>query len=95
AVKEVDWKGDFAKIHMLPVHLFTKISLEGDTLRYATLKFDWVKQLRVDKKLAVRHEVQEDMTILTASTEELQDFLRKHAADPDAFQPPTELKRKK
>jgi len=95
-IKEVDdWKGNFAKFHLLPIHLLTKITLEGDTLRYATLDFSWAKELRKQKKLSIRHEVQDDMTVLTAPTKELQEFVRKHAAEKDAFQSPTELKRKK
>jgi hypothetical protein len=94
-VKELDWKGNFAKFHLLPAHLFTKITLEGDTLCYATLNFDWVKPLCEKKKLTLSHDIVNDMIVLTAPTNELQDFVRKHAAEKDVFQSPTELKRKK
>lgn len=94
-VDDVDLKGDFAKFHLLPVHLFTKITLNGDTLTYATLNFDWLKKLREEKKLTIRHEVMNDMVVLTAPTKDLQEFLRKNANNTDAFQKPTELKRKK
>lgn len=93
-VEDVDLKGDFAKFHLLPVHLFTKITLAGDTLTYATLNFDWIKKLREENKLTIRHEVMNDMVVLTGATKELQEFLRKNAANTDAFQKPTELRRK-
>ncbi|MBI5396432.1 MAG: hypothetical protein HZA91_14150, partial [Verrucomicrobia bacterium] len=94
-VKDVDLKGNFAKFHLLPAHLFTKITLNGDTLSYATLNFDWIKKQNEAKKLALRHEVIEDIVVLTAPTKELQEFLRKNAGNADAFQKPTELKRRK
>jgi len=94
-VKDVDLQGDLAKFHLLPVHLFTKITLANDTLTYATLNFDWLKKLREERKLALRHEMMNDGIVLTAPTKELQEFLRKHAGHPDAFQPPTALNRKK
>lgn len=94
-VEDVDLKGDFAKFHLLPVHLFTKITLAGDTLTYAPLNFDWLKKLREENKLAIRHEVMNDLVVLTAPTKELQEFLRKNTGNADAFQKPVELKRKK
>ncbi len=94
-VKDADLKGDFAKFHLLPAHLFTKITLSGDTLTYAALNFDWIKKQNEAKKLALRHEVIEATVVLTAPTKELREFLRKNAGTADAFQTPVEFKRKK
>jgi hypothetical protein len=85
----------FTSCHMLPVHLFTRITLDGDTLTYATLDAEWMKKQHAEKKLAIRHELVNDTVVLTASTPEIREFLRKNAGNPDAFQKPTELKRKK
>ena len=85
----------YPKCHLLPVHLFTKIEIEGDVLRYATLSFDWIKKGIEQKKITLRHEITKDMTFLTASTKELQEFVRAHADEKDAFQEPKELRRKK
>jgi hypothetical protein len=93
-VRDLDLKGSFAAFHLLPAHLFTKITLSGDTLSYATLNYNWVEKLGGEKKLAIRHETVKDLIVLTASTTELQQFLREHASDKDAFQTPIELKRK-
>jgi hypothetical protein len=85
----------YPKCHLLPVHLFTKITIEGDKLSYATLSFDWIKKCLDQKKLTLRHEAMKDMTFLTASTKELQEFVRAHADEKEAFQEPKELRRKK
>jgi len=85
----------YPKCHLLPVHLFTKITIEGDVLRYATLDFGWIKKGIEQKKITLRHEAMKDMTFLTASTKELQEFVRAHADEKDAFQDSKELRRKK
>lgn len=88
-------KNDYPKFHLLPVHLFTKISIEGDVLRYATLDFGWIKKCIEQKKITLRHEALKDMTLLTASTKELQEFIRAHADEKEAFQDLKELRRQK
>lgn len=88
-------KHPYPKCHLLPVHLFTKITIEGDVLRYATLDFEWIKNGIEKKKITIRHEAMKDMTVLTASTKELQEFVSAHADEKDAFQTPKELRRKK
>ncbi|MBI5686460.1 MAG: hypothetical protein HZC54_15415 [Verrucomicrobia bacterium] len=85
----------YPKCHLLPAHLFTKIEIEGDVLRYATLHFDWIKKGLEQKKITIRHEAVKDMTFLTASTKELQEFVLAHAGEKDAFQEPKELRRQK
>ncbi|MCX6899735.1 MAG: hypothetical protein NT105_13680 [Verrucomicrobia bacterium] len=85
----------YPKCHLLPVHLFTKISIEGDVLHYATLDYGWIKKGIEQKKITLRHEAMKDMTFLTASTKELQEFVLVHADEKDAFQTPKELHRKK
>ena len=86
---------EYPKFHLLPAHLFTKISIEGDVLRYATLNIEWIKKGIEQKKITLRHETVNDMTVLTAPTRELQEFIRAHAGEKDAFQEPKELRRKK
>lgn len=88
-------KNDYPKFHLLPVHLFTKISIEGDVLRFATLDYGWIKKGIEQKKITLRHEKLKDMTLLTASTQELQEFIRAHADEKEAFQDPKELRRQK
>lgn len=90
-----DVKNDYPKFHLLPAHLFTKVSIEGDVLRYATLHIEWLKKGIEQKKITLRHEAVDDMIVLTAPTKELQDFIRAHADEKDAFQEPKELRRKK
>ena len=90
-----DTKNEYPKFHLVPVHLFTKISIEGDVLRYTTLNMEWIKKGVEQNKLVIRHETVNDTVLLTASTKELQEFVRAHADEKDAFQEPKELHRQK
>ena len=86
-------KTDIAKFHLVPTRLFTRIAIEGDTLRYATLNVEWLKKGIEEKKLTIAHALVNDMLVLTATTADLQAFLAKHADDSGAFQEPHDLKR--
>ncbi len=90
-----DTKSEYPKFHLLPVHLFTRISVEGDVLKYATLNIEWIKKGFDRNKLTLRHESTKDLIVLTAPTAELQDFIRAHADDKDAFQETKVLRRQK
>ena len=74
---------DVADFLAIPVHVFLKLSLEGDTLGIAYLDDSWLDENREE----IKHEkVDKHGIILTASTGELQDFVLKHAEDTEAFQ---------
>ena len=90
-----DTKNDYPKFHLLPVHLFTKISIEGDVLRYATLNVEWLKKVIEQNRATIRHETVNDMIVLTAPTGELQEFIRAHADEKESFQDTKELHRQK
>ena len=50
------------------------------------------KRIKADPNL-IKHEVVEDRVVLTASTSELQEFMRRHANEEGVFAEATELKR--
>ena len=66
----------------IPVHVFLRLSLEGDSLGIAYLDDSWLRE----NSGLIKHEVVDKQgIILTASTRELQDFVLKHAEDEEAF----------
>src|SRR5512140_1311757 len=57
--------------HFIKTHVISKIRLEGDSLRVASLEGDWLKKMSDAGKLQIPHVVRDNEVILTASTEEL------------------------
>jgi len=76
-----------------PVHFLLKVSQIQPTLQMSGLVPDWLDELLTRDPRAIRHQkVQMDpkdkdnwRLVFTAETSELQDFLRKHLNDPQAF----------
>ena len=87
------WKiGDH---HIIATHIISKMWLEGDTLRIASLESDWLKKMIDSGKLKVSHALVEGDVILTASTKELQQLVLRFAEDNDAFPKPGKFIRMK
>ena len=66
-------------LYLFPMHQIFSIQLDGDVLRVATLD-----STKLDERIAnIRHEWSESAgsTLLTAHTDELQEFVLKHAED--------------
>lgn len=75
---------EFYNMHIIPAHSFLRVSLEGHVLRLAFFDLDWLKNNIEQNKVTIKHEHRDDMIVLTASTEELQEFVLKHVEE--AFQ---------
>ena len=83
-------------------HLFFKVLRTGNTAQVAGLDESWLKKMAADKKLSIAHvlvpahnqDSSEESIFLTASTQELQEFVLKYAENTEAFSP-TELHRRK
>jgi hypothetical protein len=88
-------KNEALAVHLAPTHSISKISLEGDKLVIAGLEHDWLKDLVSKNIQAIAHEKVEGSIVLTASTEALQEFLTKYAAEPKAFSSGEEFHRQK
>jgi hypothetical protein len=78
-------------LHILPAHTFWRVWLEGEVLRLALLDNGWLKEMIEQKKVEIAHEEIDGAIVLTASTQQLQEFVLKHAEDADAFPNPIEL----
>jgi hypothetical protein len=86
-------KNDMYLAHLVPAHTFSKIDLKGDVLSIST--FAPSSELYEDKELDIAHEDVESGIVLTAPTDELQKYMRKHADDEGSFDEPMELHRQK
>jgi hypothetical protein len=82
-------------LHYVPSHSIWRARLNGNELEIATLDEDWVTQQVQEKTLGLRYETVQDTTVLTASPEELREFLLKHAHDDKAFPDPWTYRRQK
>jgi hypothetical protein len=86
----------FYQIHLLPAHTFMKVDQIEPTLKLCFMDVDkFTKRLEKNPTL-LKHEILkngEAKLVLTASTKELQEFMRKHAGDKDVFGEPSNLKR--
>jgi hypothetical protein len=84
---------DFYNIHFLPVHTFMKIEQIEPVLKMATMNPDGMGKMLKDNPNLIKCEPIEDRLVLTASTSELQQFIKKYANDPNLFGEASDLKR--
>jgi hypothetical protein len=78
------------ELHLTQAHWVFRVWLDGDTLRLADLSEHWLKEAVNQAKVEVGHEEVNDTLVLTASTPDLQAFLREYAGDAGAFPEPEE-----
>lgn len=77
----------FYKNHYLKMHTCYLLSIKKDNA-FELKQFDetYMKKLIADKKIRVRHETREDGSfVVTASTEELQQYITKYSDVPEAY----------
>ncbi len=80
-------------IHLLGAHTFWRIDQIEPTLHIRAMDIDTMtKMLEKDPNL-LKHEVTDDRLVLTASTEQLQQFMKAHADDEGLFGDPGEFQR--
>ena len=84
---------NFYKLHLLRVHTFMKIELIEPTLQMRMIDPDKMQDMLEDNPTLIKHEILEDGIVLTASTEQLQQFMIEHANDEGLFGDASELKR--
>jgi DNA-directed RNA polymerase subunit H (RpoH/RPB5) len=87
---------DFYKVHLLPAHTFLKIEQIQPTLKMRAIDPEKFNKMLTNDPNLIRHEViDDDRVVITASTQELQQFMKEHANDEGLclFGKPTELKR--
>ncbi|MHB8880726.1 MAG: hypothetical protein ACYC69_04340 [Thermodesulfovibrionales bacterium] len=75
-------------LHTVPVHSVCKVRLSGDTLSFSPLNGDWLIGMLKKKKIvlpSVQVDEKGEHTVLTASSKDLTDFLKKYRAEAEAF----------
>jgi len=73
--EEPEGVNDFYMSHVIPAHSFMRVSLEGHVLRFAILDSQWLEESIQQKKVLIKHEIRDDVIVLTASTAQLQEFV--------------------
>lgn len=93
--EESEMKNGLYKGLLIPAHGFSRIWIEGDSVRLAYLDPDWLKGMIDKKKIKIDYDLIDQTIILTAQTNELQNFALKYAEDNKAFSNKSELHRQK
>jgi hypothetical protein len=83
-----DLEDDMHGFHLLPVHSFAKVLLEGETLRLAQPDLDWMKKQVEEGRTPAHVVLPDDRFVLTAETAELQAFFREQAGGAEAWSSP-------
>jgi len=71
--------------HLMPLHSFARIVQLSDSLKFEALNYEYLEKQFKENPKSLKHERVGDMTLLTASTEELQAFILKHLYVDEAF----------
>ena len=86
---------EFYKVYLLPLHTFFLVErLDADNLVLAWMDHDWLKRYLKSNPGAIAYEDMDGTILLTASTEEMQDFLLKHRHTHGAFAEPLKMIRR-
>ena len=79
-------ESDIKDFLAVPVHVFLRLSLEGDSLGIAFMDDSWLEDIIEQNKEPIKHELLNGSDILlTASPKELQQLVLKYADDKKAF----------
>jgi hypothetical protein len=74
-------ENDFYKAHFVPAHTFMRMQLTKDSLELRVMNPDGFDKFLKSKPNAVKNERIDDSIVLTASTKDLQKFMRKYGVD--------------
>ncbi len=74
---KVNWA--YNTLFLIPTHTFIKVDFVGSVLKLQLTDDDAMKELLKENPNIVKHTFVEDKPVLTASTQELQAFVRKYA----------------
>ncbi|MEZ4687054.1 MAG: hypothetical protein R3B47_13600 [Bacteroidia bacterium] len=74
--------------NFLPVHTFVRIDLNKNSFSYLQLDEEKLADLFEENRIRLQHETTSDgITLITASGDKIQEFLKKYTQDPGVFQP--------
>lgn len=75
----------YYRLHMIPVHSFSKIWFKNDQLYVSELNLDWMKKQIELKKINIPYHEVNGVIVLTGPTKQLQKFVLKYANDTAVF----------
>ena len=88
---KTDWP--YNVFFLVPAHTFLKIEQIEPTLKMRIMDPDNLKEMLENDPNLIKHEIVQDRPVLTASTKELQKFMKAHADDEGLFGEPSKMKR--
>jgi hypothetical protein len=85
-LNEDHFTSDFSSYHYVPVHTLARVQYCSDSILLYWYGDEWLNDLFEQNRIRIKHETVEnhdyDRQVLTASTDELQKFIKKYANDP-------------
>jgi len=83
---EEHFTSDMTSFHHVPVHTLARVQYSEDSILLYWYGDEWLNELFEQNRIRIKHETVEnsdyDRQVLTASTDELQKFIKKYANDP-------------
>ncbi|MEL6863455.1 MAG: hypothetical protein AAFP19_03505 [Bacteroidota bacterium] len=87
-------KNSLLDMSLFPVHIFARVELSDKRLKLYLFDVEWLEELFKNRQVRIKHEQTGDHILLTAPTEDLQQFFLKYAEEEDAYADIIDLKRK-
>lgn len=85
-LNEDHFDSDLTAYHHIPVHTLARVQYSGNAILLYWYGDEWLNELFEQNRIRIKHETVEnhdyDRQVLTASTDELQKFIKKYANDP-------------
>lgn len=80
-------------VHLVPAFSFMRMSIGKESFSATPLDYKWLADGLKSGKIRLAHETVEGTPVLTASTEDLRTFLKKHSGKGEAFGSPMVYRR--
>ena len=91
---DLNLKNKFFENQYVPVHTYAKIKINNDRIELYFFNTDLLNKLLEQNTIRIKHESLEYYKLITASTDELQKFVKKYADREDLFEKPELLTKK-
>jgi len=83
----------FVHLHMVPAHLFAKVEIKEDMFIMQYFDPEFLEESIENNRIKVTHVKVENNYLITAETDELQEFVKKYGDRPDVYMHPDTLRR--
>ncbi|HEY8895523.1 MAG TPA: hypothetical protein VIM79_11935, partial [Niastella sp.] len=91
---DLNLKNSFFESQFVPVHTYAKIKITGDRVELYFLNSELLDKLLEQNTIRIKYESLNYYKVITASTEELQKFIKKYADRKELFDTPVVLTKK-